>query len=294
MPVGELAAVSNAALWALVGTIAKSMPSSVRPLHVTSSHAWTTVVILVVILVALGNLTDLTTMDRDTFLLFVGSGLVNSAGSITFWVAISRSQISKVFPTTQGLFILVTLISSTIFFDTSLGIGLVGGAILVLSGVILMNWKRDDVSESSQDLRGTLILIGMMLATAIFWVVGLLTTVEGLKNTEPIIATIIRNGIPAIIYLVIAIVYPRMGYKKAVGASPAKMLAGGLVFTLAAWMFVFAVDNTSPSVVAVLTNTSPLWAVLLGRIFLKEKMGPRAGMGMILCVVGIIIVVLIK
>ncbi len=294
MPVGELAAVSNAALWALVGTIAKSMPAGVRPIHVTSSHAWTTVVILGVILVSLGNLTDLTTMDRGTFFLFVGSGLINSAGSITFWVAISRSQISKVFPTTQGLFILVTLISSTIFFDTSLGIGLIGGAILVLSGVILMNWKRDDASDTNQDLRSTLVLIGMMLATAIFWAIGLLTTVEGLKNTEPIIATIIRNGIPAIVYLTIAIVYPTLGYKKAIAASPAKMLAGGIVFTLASWMFVFAVDNSSPSIVAVLTNTSPLWAVLLGRIFLKEKMGPRAGIGTALCVVGIIAVVLIK
>jgi hypothetical protein len=134
------------------------------------------------------------------------------------------------------LFILLTLISSTIFFNTSLGIGLVGGALLVVSGVILINWKRDDTSESSQDLRGTLILIGMMLATAIFWVVGLLTTVEGLKNTEPIIARIIRNGIRVIIYLVIAIVYPRMGYKKAVSVSLAKTLAGGLFFTLASFI----------------------------------------------------------
>lgn len=294
MPVGELAAIINAASWAAVGAITKSMPSRVRPIHVVSSHVWITMVVTSLLLLAIGRSSDVFAMRLDVALIFAGGAIANAFGSFAFWMAISRGQMSRVYPTTQGLFILISLVSSALFFDSPLRLGVLGGAGLILSGVVLMNLRNTGSPDSAGGRRETVIIFGLTVITAICWVIGLLTTTIGLENATPLSATIIRTVVPGIFYIALIFAMPSLKFGSAIAVARGKLLAGGLVFTFAAWTFVFALNNASPGVVAVLINTSPLWAVVFGKFILRETIHRQALVGSLVCVAGIIAVVAVR
>jgi len=185
--VGESLALLNAVIWALTGVVTKGVGRDVRPIHIVTTQVWVGFLFLIGIGLVTGYLDDLAEVQIRSALYLAGGALVNTAGSLVFWQAITRSTVSKVYPTTQSIFISISVLAGWLFLGDSPQIGVVGGAILIIGGVILLNRKPEAAVQKSANpslpsehgSTGDYIGLGLAGLTAILWAVGFLSTVVG-------------------------------------------------------------------------------------------------------------------
>ena len=286
---GEFAALSNAAVWALTGVVAKGMGREVRPVHVVSAQALVTVLLFLAAALALGQLDELLHTPLRSALIFAAGALINTLGSLAFWIAMSRGTVSKVYPTTQSLFILASMVSGWLFLGDDPRIGVVAGAALIISGVVFVNWQRG-VQSQAPDRRAGVTAIMLATLTALMWAIGFVLTADALEDSDPLSATIIRNAVPALLFGSIAVFLPWSRLTRVLNANWKRLLGCCLLFAYSGFTFALALDNASPGVVAVLINTSPMWAVALAWLVLKERLTRQMVAGLVLSVIGIFVV----
>ncbi len=295
---GELAALANAVVWALTGVVTKGVGKNVKPTHIVAAQVWIGLIFLLIVGLVIGDLDALLHIQLRSALFLAGGALSNTAGALVFWLAISRSTISKVYPTTQSIFISISVLSGWLFLGDNPQIGVIGGALLIIGGVILLNWQPDDRStdstESSTETtrrkpRGDYIGIGLGVATSFLWAGGFLSTVIGLEETPPVAAATIRNLVPAILFIGVAIAFPSARITRVFKGNGTRLISSAVLFAVSALTFVLALDNAPPGVVVVLINTSPMWAVLMASILLRERLTRFALGGAALSVAGIFV-----
>ena len=294
---GESLALLNAVIWALTGVVTKGVGRDVRPIHIVTTQVWVGFLFLIGIGLVTGYLDDLAEVQIRSALYLAGGALVNTAGSLVFWQAITRSTVSKVYPTTQSIFISISVLAGWLFLGDSPQIGVVGGAILIIGGVILLNRKPDAVVQKSANpslasergSRGDYIGLGLAGLTAILWAVGFLSTVVGLQDTPPVLAATIRNFVPAILFIPLVFVIPSSRVSRVFKRNGTRLILGAVLFVGSSLSFVLALDNAPPGVVVVLINTSPLWAVVLAMVLLKERLDRYGLAGAALSVAGIFV-----
>lgn len=286
---GELAALINAVAWALTGVVLKGVGKNVRSSHIVATQALIGLAFLVVVSLVIGQIDDLANLQIRSALFLAGGALVNTAGSLVFWLALSRTTVSSVYPTTQSIFIVVSMVSGWLFLDDSPQVGVVGGALLIIGGVILLNWRAEDGSPNSEVRRD---YVGILLAavTAVLWVGGFLSTVVGLKETPPVAAAIVRNLVPAVLFLVVNILFPSTRVTRVFRSNEIRLTVAAVLFAFSALTFVLALAETSPGVVVVLINTSPMFAVIFAVVLLHERLSRFAIAGTVLSMAGIFFV----
>src|SRR5690606_5248547 len=99
MFLGELAALSNGAVWATTGVVSKRLGREVRPLHIVTAQMWSSLLLLSLAALLIGQFDDIFTTPGGAAAAFIGSSVINTAGSLTFWMALSRGTVSRVYPT---------------------------------------------------------------------------------------------------------------------------------------------------------------------------------------------------
>ena len=294
---GESLALLNAVIWALTGVVTKGVGRDVKPIHIVTTQVWVGFLFLIGIGLVTGYLDDMADVQIRSALYLAGGALVNTAGSLVFWQAITRSTVSKVYPTTQSIFISISVLAGWLFLGDSPQIGVVGGAILIIGGVILLNRKPDAVVQKSANpslasergSRGDYIGLGLAGLTAILWAVGFLSTVVGLQDTPPVLAATIRNFVPAILFIPLVFVIPSSRVSRVFKRNGTRLILGAVLFVGSSLSFVLALDNAPPGVVVVLINTSPMWAVVLAMVLLKERLDRYGLAGAVLSVAGIFV-----
>ena len=107
---GELAALANAVVWALTGVITKGVGKNVKPTHIVAAQVWIGLIFLLIVGLVVGQLNELFHIQLRSALFLAGGALVNTAGSLVFWLALSRSTVSKVYQTTQSIFISISVL----------------------------------------------------------------------------------------------------------------------------------------------------------------------------------------
>lgn len=303
---GELAAVANAIVWALTGVVTKGVGKNVRPTHIVAAQVWIGLAFLLTVGFVVGEIDALINVEFRSAMFLAGGALINTAGSLVFWLALSRGTVSTVYPTTQSIFISISVLAGWLFLDDTPQVGVIGGAALIIGGVILLNLKPAvSASDSSDDehehaatgirnaspkkYRGDFVGIGLGIATSFLWAGGFLSTVIGLEDTPPVAAATIRNLVPAILFVGVAIFFPAHRVTRVFKGNGGRLTLGAFMFAFSALTFVLALDNAPPSVVVVLVNTSPMWAVVFATIVLRERLGRYAIAGALLSMAGIFV-----
>ncbi|MDA1280426.1 MAG: EamA family transporter [Chloroflexi bacterium] len=294
---GELAAILNAMVWALTGVITKGVGKNVRPTHIVAAQVWIGLTFLLIVGLIIGQLDELIHVQLRSAIYLAGGALINTAGSLVFWLALSRSTVSKVYPTTQSIFIIVSVLTGWLFLDDSPEPRVFGGAALIIGGVILLNWRpaaRTSTAPGNTATRperggGDYLGIGLAVATAFLWAGGFLSTVVGLEDTPPVAAATIRNLVPAIIFVAVSIAFPATRVSRVFRGNGIRLTVGALLFAFSALSFVVALDLSTPGVVVVLINTSPMWAVVLAAFVLRERLTRFAIGGAALSLAGIFV-----
>jgi drug/metabolite transporter (DMT)-like permease len=287
--VGEFAALSNAAIWALTGVVSKGLRREVRPVHIVTAQSFATVFLFVLIAAAIGQADDVARTPLRSVLIFSASSVINTIGSLMFWVAMSRGSVSKVYPTTQSIFILASMGASWAFLNDEPHVAVILGAALIIVGVILLNYQKGGYKQAA-DRRAGMAAILLALVTSLMWAGGFVLTAKGLEDAGPLAAVLVRNAVPAVLFGALSLFVPWARLTKVLPGNWRRLSVVGVLFAYAGFSFTFALDNASPGVVAALTNTAPMWAMAMALVILRERLSRPAVAGAALSVFGIFIV----
>jgi uncharacterized membrane protein len=288
---GEIASLASALCWALSAVIYRKALSAIDPLPANAVRCIPTVVFMVILLAALGQLQQIIKIGSLTLLyltLSVISGLV--IGDTLNFVSLRLIGVSRAVPI-SSICPLFTVIIAALFLQGGVSSMVLLGAILVVFGVWLVSTKNNTVSPLTRAdlIKGILAGVG----AAIFWAISLVICQLALQWIDPITANSIRMIIltPALTMIVLAsrnrdqLLHSDTNLWILLSAGGILALGVGGILLLVG-ISLIGVARAVP-----LSSTTPLYAPLLAMSLLKEKVTVKIISGAVLTVLGILLVI---
>ena len=134
--------------------------------------------------------------------------------------------------------------------------------------------------------------IGLAFVAAICWSLGSVLLQIGVTDIDPIDANFVRMLFGGAIIAPIFLTAIKRGMPTPSRRSAKIIMAAGLLgMTMGSLLYTYAVKMIGASISAVLGSTSPLFAVPISIIFLKESFSRKSLLGVLLTVAGVILVV---
>lgn len=321
MPLGEAAALLNAVVWAATGVTAKTLSSAVRPIHVVTAHTLFSSAAFLVLAAATGSLDNMVHTPAAALLFFGGAALLNTVGSFMFFTAISRGSVGGTYTTTTGLYILLSLVAGVLVFHERVGPVAALGAAGIVAGVYILNGpgritqSKDAASRGPAPTAGTGSVqssvarvpglgrvaefgsaqlfagVGLGAVTAVLWTFCLVVMKWGLERSDVITGSFMRNAVAASIYLAFAFLSRQAAFPKTGRTDWTHLLLSAAVFAISGYSWNYALAHADAGITAVLASTSPVFAVAMAIVFLKERLGCIAIAGAVVAAAGTLLVV---
>jgi drug/metabolite transporter (DMT)-like permease len=221
----------------------------------------------------------------------IGSMLVGGGIGDSFYVtSLSRIGVARAFPI-ASIYPALTLVLGVLILTEIVSLSIVAGLVLVLVGVVLISRLSSGVviDPHHQTTGGG---VSFALGAAAFWAVSILMLAPGIEGHSAVIVSSIR--VPALSIVLWAIVVVRGTWRHLLTLSRrewAILLVGGLIgWGLGSILFVVTVSLLGPTQAAILTSTSPMFALPLSAIVLRERINAHVWVGTALTICGVILV----
>lgn len=213
----------------------------------------------------------------------VTSGLVHVAYNLFLVRAYETGDLGVAYPIARGSSPLLVTLGAALFASERLTTLHVLGVVLVSAGIILLALQRGQVTRR-----------GMTAAFLTGATIALYTIIDGIGVRLAGGTTATAASYTAWMFLFFAFTPLIFVMRRGVAAlrAPVKEVAsfvnGGLVSVAAYGIVIWAMQYGAMGAVSALRETSVLFAVLLGRIFLKEELGIGKMTACIVIVLGVV------
>ena len=146
------------------------------------------------------------------------------------------------------------------------------------------------MGAGSVDRRGNVVATGLLAASVVIWGCTPRMTALGGPHADPLTLTSLRAA-PAAVVLLLALPLLRYALPRGRVVWAWTAVSGLLMVTVFLGCFTEAIVRAGPGTAVVLASTAPFFVVILGRIFLGERVTVRAVSGLLLGFAGVILVV---
>ena len=289
---GEILGIVSALFWAISGILVKNPTGDLGVLQASLIRIVPSALVGVIVAIITGDILVLDEVPVSAAgILLLGSVFV-VIGNLLFRKAISIDNVSFVFPTTSGLYILLGLLASYIFVDDPFTMYTVMGGIVILVSLYLLSSGKSgsrEIKPTNQTIPYKILGISIAIGTA--WVVGLILFDQAIGQVGPIAGNAIRMPAMVLLIGILTLATGNLSFKKASGKSISMAATSGVFHGIACVTFFISINLINPATSAILSCTAPLFAAPMAFIFLKEHMRKKLIFGTILCVVGVVIAV---
>jgi drug/metabolite transporter (DMT)-like permease len=326
---GELAALLAAFTWSATSVMLTSLAARTAPVVLSGLRLAAASLVMPAILLASGQASDIAAASAVTLFAVIGSGFIGYGLGDTLYIsALGMLGMQRTFPITMALFITLTVVGGVLWLNEPFKWGLPVGAAMIGSGIYLIvipararALKAAEVplpvlaaaepalagfadlppEQHQAALRASpkdrviaaqgyflLIAVGILWAAATLW----LASAKG--DLGAVAAGVIRTPAGAIGLIAFAALTQPQALAKPftnrrhIGAIVIAGIAGTAFGSL---LYVYAVLEAGAARTAILSAASPVLAMPLSVIFLRERLNRRIGLGTLLCVLGIVLVV---
>lgn len=290
---GELAALGSACLWALATIVIKGVSGRLSASFIMAVRTSCAAILL---LIAVGifdpGLLDLG-LPASMMLILLGSMLFGGVGDLAFVRAVAIEDVSRVFTVSSALYILFSVAGSVVFAGEPFSLLLVLGGVAVLFGtrLVVVDPAKVTAGERRRDIierpRQPVQALRLSVLAALLWSSSLLTISDALEEVEPLTAASLRLPFMALVLVAGASVRGDMHLRSTRGLDLATLALSGALALTSMIFFLVAADQASAGTVAVLTSTSPIFAVPMAHFLLKERVTRRILGGTAACMLGI-------
>ena len=314
---GEAAALTAAMGWAVASVALTSVSVRLPALVVGGLQSSFASVILVALVIGSGEFEDLTGASTTTLLAIVGSGVLGFALAEPVYVrTLSILGMQRTYPVAMGLFILFSTTGGIVLLGERFSIGLVLGGVFIIGGAYLISaFRQEQLAHATHDAPSFPGAVGTAASTAparlrmharrfegyallvlvpTLWTAATLVLAGAGDEVGFIPAAGLRVPAGALLLMSFLVLTGRPALSAAVRRRrDVVTIAGAGVagIVVASLLFVFALFEAGAARTAVLTSSSPLFAIPLAIVFLGESLSRYVLLGTALTVTGIIVVV---
>lgn len=288
---GVLVGLLCAASWAGGSILLRDLSKKLDPFTLNASRAIVGGSAILLLALITGQTQGYRQVTADKLLLMIASiGLGGGIGDAFYISSISRIGVSRAFPL-SSTYPAFTLLVSLAFLQEEVTPALIGGLLVITAGVLLTSGPSPSASSDNASViqRGG---IWLALLASLCWAASMTMIAPAIEGLNSIMVASIRT--PALALMLSGVVAMRNTLpqlKKLTGKDWWFLILGGLIaWGLGSLLFVTSVALLGPTRAAILTSTSPLFALPMSIALLKEKVTPIILLGTALIVAGVILV----
>jgi len=291
--IGSLIGLLGSALYGFSIVVYRSQADEIGPVAVSSFKMWVALPFMAVIVLVLPGFESI--FLPLSVITILGTSVILGAviGDTIYLWSQERIGVSYAFPIAMS-FPIMTYFLTVVFLGEAPVLSRLAGAIIAVVGVILIS---NEENRNQKDIDGTRRLdiwgIGAALMTAVLYAVGTTLLQVGIEGVDPISGSFVRVLFGSIAFIPI---FAIAGYQGK--TAPTKqvtlrvIIAGFFGMAVGSLLYVTAVASVGAAIMSVIATTSPLFAIPVSILFLKEKLTPVAVVGIFATLIGIVLVVL--
>jgi len=285
--VGLLCALS----WACGSILARDLARKLDPITLNAPRMLIGGLAMLAVTLATGRQAGYALLTPERLFFLMASMIVGGGLGDTLYVgSMARIGVCRSYPI-ANVYPALTLLFGVLFLHEAVSAPVVAGLALALGGIYLVGRPSEDplvVAPAAARSTG----VTMALLAALCWAGSMVLVAPGIEGLDTIMVASVRT--PAMALILWGVVAVRRTWPQLAALSRREWLiitVGGLIgWGFGSVLFLLAVSLAGPTRAAIVTSTSPLFALPLGVAFLRERVNPGILMGTALTVVGVILV----
>lgn len=283
--VGALCALGSAITWAVISLLVRTVSPPLGSVAVSILRSLIGGSLLLVWVLTVGGLATLVAVPPGTLaLLAVSVVIAIGVGDVAFFESARHLGLAPAMTVTMT-YPLIGAILAAVFLDEPITLAIAAGSLVTLSGLALIVFRRS--GDRPREGRTGL---GLAAATtaSVAWAVSLLLLKPAMGSLDAVTAQAVRLPLAGLVLLATPWGWgavTQMG--RASRGVFLRVAFLGAVTAGSSVLFVTGVKLADVAVAAVLSSTSPLFAIPLGLVFLGERLTARAVLGTLVTVAGL-------
>lgn len=236
-----------------------------------------------------GSAGDISRISGRSLLFLCLSGAATGASWLCYFKALSLGDVNKVVPIDKSSTVLTVLLAIVLFHETSHLMAKLAGAALLGAGILLMVERKDAASSAS----GRSWMVYAVLSAVFAALTSILAKV-GIEAVESNLATAIRTGVVLLMAWLLVFAKGKQTQLRSLDRRELGFIALSGLATGASWLcYYHAIQHGEVSVVVPIDKLSIVVTVAFSYFFLKEKLRPRAALGLLLMVAGALLMAIL-
>jgi len=218
-------------------------------------------------------------------------------GDTSFFLAIKKIGMSRATPIAKSYPAFAVLFSWILLGEALSTYKLIGVA-LAIGGTALMSRRPGGTAALAEDdeerktARDHTVGVMIALGTALAWAAGAIVLKISLMSASVTTVSLFKTVIAGVMLWAISSRFERFPVREVLFNRTNMLLAGatGITLTGAALLLVYSISMVGAGSASVYSGLAPLFAVPMGVIIFKERMGLKAIIGCVLAVLGVVFV----
>jgi len=287
----SLTGLLSAFWWALSGSILKSSKTKSIILFPLTESA-ISLLFIIILIITTTKLEIIFGYSTITYsYLFLGS-IFSMTGFLFYILALRKIPLGITFTINTSIVMILTVLLDFFINKTPIETTLITGGIVIICGIIIINsitWNLSSIKSSNSNY-----LIGLIFSiiAGIFWASGIFVNDRGLIEADILSATTIRCIVPLVIYGIIVLIKNPFIYSTTNSKDKVFIFSSSICITIAMLFWYLSLKTNTASLTAILTSTSPVFAILFGILFHKERLKINEILGILFCLIGSMIIIL--
>lgn len=257
----------------------------IRKTDSTVATAVRTIVVLLfswLMVFAVGSQDQLGSIDPNTWLFLILSGLATGASWLCYFRALQLGDINKVVPVDKSSVILTMLLAFLFLQEPITPFGGIG-VVLIAAGTFLMIEKKDVEQKEDQKKSWFLYAAGSAIFASLTSILGKI----GISGVESNLGTAIRTAVVLLMAWVMVFVAGKAGEVRKIPKNELGFICLSGIATGASWLCYYrALQDGLASIVVPIDKLSILVTVAFSYFVFHERLSKKSAIGLVLIVAG--------
>jgi drug/metabolite transporter (DMT)-like permease len=292
MMIGIATGLLSSAIYAVSVVVYRSQSDSIRPLAIGSVKMWVALAFMTV-LVVLPIRSEPFYIPQEALAYLVVSVIFGAVLGDTFYLsAQERIGVSYAFPIAMSFPILTYVLAIAVGFEEPL-LSRSAGILLAVIGVILISKEQGQDEDHAVKRKLDKVGVGLALLVAVLYAFATILLQVGVENVNPIDGNFVRVAFGSAAFIPMFLIAKHRGMPTPPQRTVKIIAVAGLFgMGLGSLLYVSTVKFVGAAVTSVIGSLSPLFALPISMVFLKERITRVAMIGVVVTIAGVILVVL--
>jgi len=291
--IGVVAGLLHALFFSVSVNIYKGQRKGIHPVAVSALKMWVAFLLMGFIVLVTLRTSALQVPMHNVVILSISMITSMVVGDTFYLLSQERIGVAYAYPI-SNVYPIVTYILSMVFLGEAFMMARWFGAILAVTGVVLLSWEQNRNKREEIHVRGkTIVGLVLVVLAIICYAAGTVLVQVGLDGVDPLDANFVRTLVCSLVFVPIYGVARYRGMDQPTRKA-AKITAIAAFFGMGfgSLLYAISVKYVGATTMSVMASMGPIFGLPMSVHHLNEKVTLRAVVGTIISILGVILVVI--